>query len=257
MKNKVALITGGTRGIGLGIARRLAKEGWDLALNGVRAASDIGNVIDELSSDATTVIYSRGDIGNSTDRQQIVDRVIQKFGHINALVNNAGIAPKERGDLLDMSEESYDRVLDINLKGTFFLSQIIAKLMINYKNENAGFQSTIVNISSISAEVASINRGQYCISKSGMSMVTKLFASKLGDYNIPVYEVRPGIIDTDMTSGVKDKYDKLFKEGLSVQRRWGTAEDVGKAVAALLRQDFPYSTGQVIMVEGGMTIDRL
>jgi NAD(P)-dependent dehydrogenase (short-subunit alcohol dehydrogenase family) len=147
--------------------------------------------------------------------------------------------------------------MNINLKGTFFLSQLVAKQLIKEKKENPDFEGSIVNISSISAGMASVNRGQYCISKAGLGMVTKLFATKLGDFDIPVYEVRPGIIDTDMTSGVKEKYDQLFNEGLSIQRRWGTSDDVGKAVAALLRNDFSYSTGQVIMIEGGMTIGRL
>ncbi len=254
---KVALITGGSRGIGYGIAQALAKEGWSLAINGMRPASNVSEVLDTLKTVDNEVIYCRGNIGDKAERQTIIQQTIEHFGHLNVLVNNAGVAPKERKDLLEMSEESFDRVLNINLKGTFFLSQLAAKEMVKAKAENPDFSGAIINISSISATVISINRGQYCISKAGMSMVTQLFATRLGQDEIPVYEVRPGIIATDMTSTVKEKYDKLFAEGLSVQPRWGYPDDVAKAVAGLVRGDFPYSTGQVIMVDGGMTMQRL
>ena len=254
---KVALITGGSRGIGYGIAQALAKEGWSLAINGMRPASDVQAVLDTLKTVDNEVIYCQGNIGDKAGRQSIIQQTVQHFGHLNVLVNNAGVAPKERKDLLEMSEESFDRVLNINLKGTFFLSQLAAKEMVKAKAKNPDFSGAIINISSISATVISINRGQYCISKAGMSMVTQLFATRLGQDGIPVYEVRPGIIATDMTSTVKEKYDKLFAEGLSVQPRWGYPEDVAKAVAGLVRGDFPYSTGQVIMVDGGMTMQRL
>lgn len=254
---KVALITGGSRGIGYGIAKALIKEGWNLALNGMRPESDVQDTLDSLRTGQNEVVYCRGNIGKKEDRRTIVQKTVQHFGHLNVLINNAGVAPKERNDLLDMSEESYDRVLKINLKGTFFLSQLAAKEMVESKEKDADFSGAIINISSISATVISINRGQYCISKAGMSMVTQLFATRLGQNGIPVYEVRPGIIETDMTSTVKEKYDKLFADGLAVQSRWGYPDDVGKAVAGLVRGDFPYSTGQVIMVDGGMTMQRL
>jgi 3-oxoacyl-[acyl-carrier protein] reductase len=257
MSKKVALITGGSRGIGFGIAAALANEGWSLAINGMRPEADVSTTLDKLKREVNDVIYCQGNIGEHLDRKKIVDKVINHFGHLNALVNNAGVAPKERNDLLEMSETSYDRVLNINLKGTFFLSQLAAKAMIKGKESNKDFKGTIINISSISATVISINRGQYCISKAGMSMVTQLFASRLGQEGIPVYEMRPGIIKTDMTAAVEEKYDKLFAEGLGIQPGWGYPEDVGKGVASLLRGDFPYSTGQVIMIDGGMTLMRL
>jgi 3-oxoacyl-[acyl-carrier protein] reductase len=172
-------------------------------------------------------------------------------------VNNAGIAPKERKDVLETTEASFDDVLSTNLKGNYFLTQLAANWMIEQKKSDAGFMGSIINVSSISATVASVNRGEYCISKAGLSMSTQLFAVRLGEFDIPVYEVRPGIISTDMTSGVKAKYDKLISEGLTVQNRWGFPDDVGRAVASLASGNFPYSTGSVIMVDGGLTIPRL
>ncbi len=172
-------------------------------------------------------------------------------------MNNAGVAPKERRDILEATEESFDQVISTNLKGTYFLTQLAANWMIQQKQRDPDFTGSIINVSSISATVASVNRGEYCVSKAGLSMATQLFAVRLGEFDIPVYEVRPGVIDTDMTSGAKAKYDKLIAEGLCVQQRWGYPEDVGKAVAALALGNFPYSTGQVIMVDGGLTIPRL
>lgn len=254
---KTVLITGGSRGIGLGIAKSLAAEGWNLAVNGMRPEESVQDVLQDLRGTGVEVIYCQGNVGESADRQRMIDQVIARWGHLNALVNNAGVAPKERKDLLEMTEESYDRVMDINLKGSFFLSQLAAREMVKGKAEDPDFEAYIVNVSSISATVISINRGEYCISKAGMSMATQLFATRLGEYNIPVYELRPGVTMTDMTSVVKEKYDRLLAEGLAVQKRWGYPEDVGKAVASLLRGDFPYSTGQVIMIDGGLTLPRL
>ena len=257
MADKVALITGGSRGIGLGIARCLVNEGWNLGINGVRPLSSVQGVLKELRAKGNQVEYFSGSIGDQADRKRIILEIIEHFGHVNSLVNNAGVAPKERKDLLEMSEQSYDQVLNINLKGTFFLSQLVAKEMIRMKREEPIFEASIINISSISATIASVNRGQYCISKAGMSMVTKLFSTRLGQEGIPVYEVRPGIVQTDMTSTVEEKYSKLFAQGLAIQKRWGQPEDVGKAVSLLVRGDLPYSTGQVIMVDGGLTVERL
>jgi 3-oxoacyl-[acyl-carrier protein] reductase len=248
---KVALITGGSRGIGFGIATHLAKAGYDLAINGVRDERQV-----DLSS-LKNSIYVRGDIGSSSDRQSIISKVRAHFGRLNLLVNNAGMAPRERRDILEATEESFDEVISTNLKGTYFLTQLAANWMIEQKRTNAQFDAMIINVSSISATVASINRGEYCVSKAGISMATQLFATRLGEFNIPVFEVRPGVIDTDMTSGAKAKYDKLIGEGLTIQKRWGFPDDVGKAVAALASGGFPYSTGQVIMVDGGLTIPRL
>ena len=173
------------------------------------------------------------------------------------MVNNAGVAPKERKDILETSEESYQRVLSINCEGPYFLTQAVANWLIRQKKNNADFFGTIINVNSISATVASVNRGEYCVSKAGFAMTTQLFAARLGEMDIPVYEVRPGVIKTDMTSGVTEKYDKLIADGLCVTKRWGLPEDIGKAVAVLARHEFPYSTGQVIMVDGGLTIPRL
>lgn len=255
--NKVALITGGSRGIGFGIAEQLARNGFDLAINGVRSGDDASDAIKKLKEFGNGVIYCRGHIASSEARENIIQQVKQHYGRLNVLVNNAGVAPKERRDILEATEESFDDVISINLKGSYFLIQKAANWMIEQKKNNKEFEGCIVNITSISATVASINRGEYCISKAGLSMVTQLFATRLGEFDIPVFEVRPGIIKTDMTSGVKEKYDKLIGEGLTIQKRWGLPEDVGKAVASLVKGDFRYSTGQVIMVDGGLNIPRL
>ncbi len=254
---KVALVTGGSRGIGLGIAKQLAENGFDLAINGMRDESDVDDVLESLSNAGVRVIYCQGNIGSEDDRQSILTNVREKLGSLNVLVNNAGVAPKERLDLLETTTESYDRVMDINLKGVFFLTQAAANWMLEQKASNKEFEGSIINVSSISATIASINRGEYCISKAGIGMVTQLFAVRLGAEGIPVYEVRPGIIRTDMTSGVQEKYDKLIAEGLCLQPRWGLPKDVGLAVTSLAKGDFPYSTGQVIMVDGGLAVNRL
>lgn len=254
---KVAFITGGTRGIGLGIAKVLASKGWSLALNGMRPPQAVQEIISDLQTDQSEVIYVQGNIGVAEDRERMVAEITQHYGSIHALINNAGVAPSVRMDLLETTSESYDRVMDINLKGPFFLSQALAKHMIHAKEKDPDSFFTIVNVSSISATIASINRGEYCLSKAGLSMMTKLFATRLGEYDIPVYEVRPGVTYTDMTGPVKEKYDRLIEEGLTIQKRWGFPDDVGKAVGALLDGDLPYSTGQVIMVDGGLTIERL
>lgn len=254
---RVALITGGSRGIGFGIAMHLAKNGFDIAINGVRPESAVRQPIDDLKKSGADVLYCPGNIAHSDDRKNIISRVRNYFGRLNVLVNNAGIAPRERRDILEATEEIYDEVLDTNLKGNYFLTQLAANWMIDQKKGNADFLGCIINVSSISATVASTNRGEYCISKAGISMATQLFAVRMGEFNIPVYEVRPGIIDTDMTAGAKEKYDKLIANGLTVQNRWGYPDDVGSAVAALASGAFTFSTGQVIMVDGGLTLPRL
>ena len=260
-KSKTALVTGGTRGIGLGIAQSLAKEGWNLVLNGVRPEDQIAQVLDELRSLDCEVAYAQGDIGRPEGRSTIrkVARDASGGQTVNLLVNNAGVAPKERLDLLETTEDNYDFVLDINLKGPFFLTQGIARDMVAARKSSPEFEASIVNISSISATVASVNRAEYCIAKAGLSMLTLAFAARLGECGIPVYEIRPGVTKTDMTASpaVTEKYDRLIEDGLCVTKRWGEPDDVGKAVASLARGDFPYSTGQVIMVDGGLTIPRL
>lgn len=255
---KIALVTGGSRGIGFGIAKALAREKWDLVINGVRPETDVEAALAELRGMGARTGYARGDIGSEAGRQAIVNAT-REFaqGSINLLVNNAGVAPKVRADLLETAEESYDYVVDTNLKGVFFLTQAFAREMVTAKRNQPEFSAMIVNITSISATVVSINRGEYCIAKAGFGMVTQLFATRLGPEGIPVYEVRPGVIKTDMTAGVTEKYDKLIANGLCVQPRWGFPDDVGRSVAALARGDLPYSTGQVIMVDGGLTIPRL
>lgn len=257
MSRKVALVTGGSRGIGLGIARQLANQGFDLAINGMRPEEQVADVLGELRELGAKVIYVPGDIGSAKARASMVDAVRDEFGQLNWLVNNAGVAPKERLDLLETTEESFNYVVGTNLAGAFFLSQLVANWLVEQKGADSGFTGGIINVSSISATVVSTNRGEYCIAKAGLSMATQLFAARLGEYDLPVYEVRPGVTKTDMTSGVTEKYDKLIAEGLCVTPRWGFPEDVGKAVGALAGGALPYSTGQVIMVDGGLTIPRL
>lgn len=253
----VALITGGTRGIGLGIARCLAQEGYALALNGVRAPEAVGDVLQPLRELGTPAEYFQADISRPEERRRLVEAVRERFGRLNVLVNNAGVAPQVRADILEASEESFERLMRINLQAPYFLTQAVARWMIEQKQQDAGFPASIVFITSISATVASTNRGDYCISKAGLSMAAQLWAVRLAEFGIPVYEVRPGIIRTDMTAPVQERYDRLIAEGLTLQPRWGTPEDVGKAVAMLVRGDLPYSTGGVIMVDGGLTVARL
>ena len=255
--SRIALITGGTRGIGLGIARSLAQEGFDLALCGRRPEADVQACLDELREASIQVLYVPADVSKAQDRIDLLRTIRARFGRLHVLVNNAGVAPKERRDMLEATEESFERVLRINLQGPYFLTQTVANWMIAQQEADEAFQGMIINITSISSTVASPNRGEYCVSKAGMSMASRLWAVRLAEYDIPVYDVRPGVTRTDMTSGVEEKYDRLIDNGLIPQARWGLPEDVGKAVAMLARGDLPYSTGQVIMVDGGLTLDRL
>jgi 3-oxoacyl-[acyl-carrier protein] reductase len=243
---RVALVTGGSRGIGLGIAQALQKDGFDVAICGMRSTCE-----------HKEFFYCRCDVGDRQARARMLTAIRQRFGGLHVLVNNAGIAPKARADVLDATEDSFELLIRTNLQGPYFLTQAAARWMIEQKKADTGWRGCIVNVSSVSATVASINRGDYCISKAGVAMATKLWAARLGDFNIPVYEVRPGVIKTDMTAGVTDQYDKLFAAGLAIQPRWGLPEDVGRSVASLARGDFPYSTGQVVLVDGGMTVQRL
>jgi len=254
---KTALITGGSRGIGFGIAKALAKEGYNLAINGVRNEENAAEALEELRQLGADVLYCRGNIALAQDRENVIAKAYEFFGQINLLVNNAGIAPRIRMDLLETTPENYQEVLTTNLEGPFFLTQSIAKKMAHAKQNNHAFEATIIFVTSISATVASTNRGEYCVSKAGLAMTSALFAVRMAEYNIPVFEIRPGVIATDMTAKVQEKYNSLFENGMALQPRWGTPDDVGKAVASLTRGDFPYSTGQVINVDGGMLIDRL
>lgn len=257
MSNPCALITGGSRGIGLGIAHSLARAGYNLIINGVRPEADVRETLEELGQHGVKVVYARGSISSEEDRESMIRVATEAFGSINVLVNNAGVAPKQRLDLLETTRESYRYVTETNLEGPFFLTQAIARHMAEKKAADPEFEASIVFVTSISSTVASINRGEYCISKAGLSMVSSLFAVRMAEHEIPVYEIRPGVIATDMTAKVQSKYDQLFEGGMALQRRWGTPEDVGKAVAAVVTGSFPYSTGQVILVDGGMNIQRL
>jgi len=257
LTKRIALVTGGTRGIGFGVACCLAREGLDLAVCGVRDESAASPSLDALREAGAEVLYCQCDVGDSAARAAMIERVRSHYGRLHVLVNNAGVAPKERLDILEATEDSFEWVLRTNLQGPYFLTQAVSNWMLEQREGDPEFASCIVNVSSISATVASPSRGEYCISKAGVSMATQLWAARLAEFNIPVYEVQPGITETDMTAGVKEKYDKLIAEGLVPQLRWGVPEDTGKAVAALARGDFPYSTGQVIMVDGGLTIPRL
>ena len=254
---KVAMITGGNRGIGFGIAQKLAEEGWNLAICATRTEAECRDALSSLRTFGNDVFYCQMNVSETPLRNDGIKKIVDRFGKINMLVNNAGVALLQRSDLLETTEESYERVMRINLQGPFFLTQTVANLMIEMRKTNPNEPASIVNVSSISATVASVNRGEYCISKAGVSMATQLWAVRLAEFGIPVYEIRPGIIHSDMTETVRAKYDKLIAEGLIPQSRWGTPEDVGGAVAMLARGDLLYSTGQVILVDGGQTLARL
>jgi 3-oxoacyl-[acyl-carrier protein] reductase len=258
----VALVTGGSRGIGRGIALALARAGLDVAINyaGNRAAAEeCQRLCREASGDhAGRFEIVQGDVGVAADRAKLVDFVRATFGRIDCLVNNAGVAPSVRADILEAGEESFDRLIDINLKGPYFLTQQVARWMIELRATLAdGYAPKIITISSISAYTASVNRGDYCLSKAGLGMLTKLFAIRLAEHGIGVFELRPGVIQTDMTAGVTAKYDKLISEGLTPIRRWGFPDDVGRAVAAVAVGAFPFSTGEVINVDGGFHLKWL
>ena len=254
---RVALITGGARGIGLGIARSLASEGWQLALGGRRPAEDVADVLVEFKQGGTGVCYCRGDVAIAADRLRIIEEIRERFGALHLLVNNAGITSPGRRDILEADEESFDRVLDVNLKGPFFLTQACAEWMIAQHADDPEFRGTVINISSISGEVVSVHRGDYCLTKSATRMATRLWAVRMAPHGVAVYEVQPGIIHSDMTAGVTEKYDRLIAEGLTVEPRWGEPEDVGRAVAMLARGDLTYATGQVLTIDGGLLIRRL
>ena len=251
---RTALVTGGTRGIGLGIARALAADGWRLALCGVRGADAVAPLLETFSGGAD---YFQADVSSPADRARLADEVAERYGAVNALVNNAGRAPRVRADILEATEESFEELLRINLQGPYFLTQALARQMAARKQSDPAFTASIVFVTSVSAEMASIARGEYCVSKAGLAMAARLFAVRLAPLGIPVFEVRPGIIATDMTAGVRETYDARIANGLVPERRWGQPEDVGRAVAALLRGDIPYATGTVLHVDGGLTIPTL
>lgn len=268
--NPVALITGASRGIGRGIALELAQQGYDLVVNYARDAAAARQTAKDCvaAGKAETNVRAevcQADIGVSQDRDRLVEFTRGTFGRIDLLVNNAGVAPAARVDLLEASEESFDRLININVKGPYFLTQRVARWMIHQVRDGAAPDSKtlpvrrprIVTISSVSAYTASVNRGEYCVAKAALSMLTPLFATRLAEHGINVYEIRPGIIATDMTGPVKDKYDRLIAEGLTPIQRWGTPADVAKAVVAIALDLLPFSTGEVINVDGGFHLRRL
>lgn len=261
MTKKAALVTGGSRGIGLGITEALAAAGWTVAINyrnNGDAAEDAAESARRLGGGGgDRAFIFRADISRTEEHEALLDAVIERTGRLDLLVNNAGMAPPARKDLLELTEEQYDSVLATNLRGPFFLTQRAAGSMIRLIRNGTISSPKIINITSVSADTASINRGEYCISKAGLAMMTSLYAARLAEYGIDVYEIRPGIIATDMTSGVRDKYDGLIEEGLTLNRRWGTPEDIGKAAAAIAEGAFPYSTGGVFHVDGGLHVSRL
>ena len=251
-------MTGGTRGIGLGVCRALAREGWALALCGLRPADAVEDVVTALGAQGQAAEYIQADVASAADRSRLLEQVITRLGALDALVNNAGRAPRVRADLLDASEASFEDLVRTNLQGPYFLTQAVARLLVARRGSDVGIPpSGIVFITSVSADMASPNRGEYCVSKAGLAMAVKLFAARLAPHGVPVYEVRPGIVATDMTAGVKEAYDARIASGLVPDGRWGTPEDVGHAVAALLRGDVSYATGTVIRVDGGLSIPRL
>jgi 3-oxoacyl-[acyl-carrier protein] reductase len=260
----VGLITGASRGIGRGIAIELARVGYSVAINYVahpEAAEECAALCRAAAKPGSQAIFEpfQANISRPEDRARLVDSVSQRFGWIDLLVNNAGVAPRVRADILEASEESFDHVLATNLKGPYFLTQAMANFWIEKLAHlpPGRCKPKIVTISSISAYTASVNRGDYCVAKAGLAMLTKLFADRLADSGINVFEIRPGIIATDMTSAVQELYDRRIAEGLTPIRRWGSPQDVGQAVAAIAEDRFPFSTGEVLNVDGGFHLHRL
>jgi Dehydrogenases with different specificities (related to short-chain alcohol dehydrogenases) len=259
---RVALVTGASRGIGRAIAIELGRIGYDVLINYRSNAVEAERTLEQVKAVATSEARFEtfpADVANDDDRQRLVTHTRELFGRLDLLVNNAGIAPDKRVDLLEASTESFDRLLNVNLKGPFFLSQLVARWMIEQKHSGSvpDYTPAIVNISSVSAYAASPERAEYCISKAGLAMMTKVFAARLADEGINVYEIRPGVIATDMTAGVREKYDQKIADGLTPISRWGTPEDVARAVAAIASGSFPFSTGEVINVDGGFHLRRL
>ena len=259
MNNKpVAVITGASRGIGKSVAIALASEGYDIAAIARSVDSEgMENLCPEVEKRGAQFFPVGLDISCTSCQKEVVANILDRYGRIDVLINNAGVAPLQRDEVLEMTEESYDRVMNINLKGPVFFAQKIAKEMIWLKQQIEGYKPVIVFVTSVSAVRSSTNRAEYCISKSGLSMASTVFADRLSVEGILVFEVRPGVIDTDMTTKIKDKYDKLISEGLVPQKRWGLPEDIGKAVASISRGDWNFSTGMIFEISGGLNIHKL
>ena len=253
----IALVTGGYRGIGLGIATALSREGYQVVITGRRDRSETGSALEILSRKGAEAEYVQADVSHADDRKRLVETVEKRFGRLDVLVNNAGIAPRIRADILEATEESFDELISVNLKGPYFLTQMVARWMIRQKQADSSYRGCIINVSSCSATVASVSRGDYCISKAGIAMATKLWVVRLAEFGIDVYEIRPGIIATDMTKTVKGKYDALIEGDLLLEKRWGTPADIGKTAAMLTRGDLPYASGSVLSIDGGLTVSRL
>ena len=256
-ETKTALVTGGARGIGRAIAEALAEAGFDIAIADILPATEAQPAVEACRSKEVRTVFIQADIGAGPDRRRTLEAVRNAFGRLDILVNNAGVAPKIRADILKATEESYDWVMNINLKGPYFLTQEAANWMIDQKNQDERRTPVIINIGSLSSYTSSPARGEYCLSKAGVSMMTRLYADRLSEFGIHVYEIRPGIISTAMTSSVKEKYDKLISGGLTPIRRWGQPEDVAKAAVCLATLSLPFSTGEVINVDGGFHLKRL
>jgi NAD(P)-dependent dehydrogenase (short-subunit alcohol dehydrogenase family) len=256
-KEEVGLVTGSRRGLGLGAALALSEDGFNVVLNGVAPASEAEDAIRRVRSGGGQGEYIQADLSKREDREALISAIKERFGRLDILVNNAGVAPQPREDILVATEESFDRLINTNLKGPYFLTQRIATWMIEQKQQNPQRNPKIINITSINSFTASPTRGDYCLSKAGLSMMTALFSIRLAQYGIRVYEVQPGIMKTDMTIPVREKYNRLIAGGLLPINRWGTPEDVGKAVLALVKDYLPYSTGEVIHVDGGFHLRTL
>lgn len=254
---KAAIVTGCSRGIGNVIASNLAKEGYAIAGIGNSPEEKISEQLDNIRQYQNGFLYVQGSVADSSKREKLLNDTLAQFGRVDLLVNNAGIAPPTRKDILEATEESYDMVMDVNLKAAFFMSQLCANAMINSMDQLTDYTPQLINISSMSAYTSSVSRGEYCISKAGLSMVTLLFADRLAEYGINVYELRPGIIDTEMTSKVKGKYDRMIAEGITPIKRWGKPQDIADAVLAITSGKLGFVTGQVINVDGGFHIRRL
>lgn len=255
--NQVALITGAGRGIGRGIAESLAGRGWTIAINYRSDQKSAEFALEAVKKAGGEGFLVRADVGKLSEHAALVNAVLNHVGRIDLLVNNAGMAPRVRADMLQVLPESYDEVMGTNLRGPFFLTQRVAQTMIDLLKEKKVESPKIINITSISAVAASPNRAEYCLSKAGLTMMTALWAARLAEFGISVYEIRPGIVETDMTAGVHEKYDHLIANGLLPIPRWGRPEDVGKAVLAIAEGLFPYSSGEVFHVDGGFHISRL
>jgi 3-oxoacyl-[acyl-carrier protein] reductase len=253
----VALITGASRGIGRAIALELSRQNYAVVVNYLRSAESAEELVTHIRTSGGHAMAVRGNVALAADREHLIEATVNEFGRLDVLVNNAGITSPGRRDVLESTEESWDEVFATNLKGPFFLAQIAARTMIGFIQRGAISRGTIVNISSISAYAVSTNRPDYCMAKAAMPMMTWLLATRLAEEHIRVYEICPGVIASDMTAPVKEKYDKLIADGMSPIRRWGEPEDVARAVATVVSDAFPFSTGETINVDGGFHIRRL